>query len=98
QELNRTLGPNALVIVGKEPNEMDIRFTVHDPAPQLLVWFEATTAQDALHWAFPGGRGKDRAYRLVANAAGILCFWSGGYSSTPESIARSMLDGLLQEQ
>lgn len=97
-ELNRALGPNALLIVGKEPSEMDIRFTVHDPAHQLLVWFEATTAQDALRWTYPGGKGADQKCRLVPNAAGVLCFWSNGYTSNPETIAKSMLDGLLLEQ
>lgn len=98
EDLNRSFGKGSFVIVGDDPSEMDIRFTVRDPALQLLVWFEASTSQRALRWSYPGGRGKDRSYRLVADSSGVLCFWSSGYSSAPEAIAKSMFDGLLQEQ
>lgn len=96
-DLNSAFGKDAFVMVGTDPNEMDVRFTVRAPALQLLVSFEASTAHNALRCSYPGGKAKDHSYRLIADAAGNVSFWSG-YSSTPEAIAKSMLDGLLREQ
>lgn len=97
-EFNAEFGKEALLIVGKDLNKLDIRFTESNPSAQLLVWFEATTAQNALHWRYPGGKSSGEDFRLSADASGVLSFRSGAYSSSPESIAKSMLDGLLRDR
>jgi hypothetical protein len=95
-DFNTEYGKDALLIVGKDPNKIDLRFTESQPSGQLLVWFSASTALDALHWDYPGSNAQGQEYRLSADASGVLSFRSGAYSSSPESIAKSMLDGLFR--
>jgi hypothetical protein len=98
EDFNVAFGKDAFLIVGKEPTQIDVRFTVRAPALQLLVWFEATTAPNALHCAYPGSKSREQNYRLKADTSGIVAFWSEGSFFTAESIAKSMLDGLLRDQ
>lgn len=86
----------ALLIVGKDLDRIDVRFAESHPSTQLLVWFTASTALDSLHWDYPGSKIQGQKYRLSADASGVLSFQSGAYSSNPESIAKSMLDGLFR--
>jgi hypothetical protein len=56
-----------------------------------------STASDALSWSYEGENarlGRKEKYTLYPNN-GVVAFQNGMARSTPESIARQMLDGLL---
>jgi hypothetical protein len=90
-------GSDAIEILSVTSKELKARIGTRLMRRQVVVEFKTTSASDALKWRYEGDKAKGDACSLHINDAGAGIFQQAALSRTPESLAREILDGLLQE-
>lgn len=96
-DFNAEIGSKAISVLPGPPKELEVRVAVLSVRKELLAQFDASLAQEALHWTYDRGSTKGKQYELFVNEYGVVSIGSGLTTRSPEAIATEMLDGLLEE-
>jgi hypothetical protein len=97
--LNADYGGDIAVVQEGPTHELHVELRHAGNISELNASFDISTSPDALRWSYAGPAtrmARGGQYSLRVNA-GTVIFQNSLTPSTPESIARQMLDGLLQE-
>jgi hypothetical protein len=99
KELNADYGQDIAVVEACSVRDLKVELRHAGNMSELKANFTTSTSPDALKWSYAGPAarmGRGGQYSLYVDA-GRVSFQNSVKASTPESIAKEMLDGLLQE-
>jgi hypothetical protein len=94
-DLNADYQEKVAVVQESSAHALHVELRHAGSMSELNASFNISTGADALKWSFLPPRPAQGTYALQINA-GRVAFQNSMTPSTPESIARQMLDGLLQ--